>query len=190
MTTLAVPFPTLGKRETDPGLAYLRAMAQGEPSALEALYHLYGGRVLSYLRGQLADEGLAEEVVQDVFLAAWHASAAFRGESKVLTWLLTIAHNRAINARRRKRATLVALEPRLAGTADSAVGVGSRLDMNAALSRLPDVQRAALELVFYHGLSVVEAAAVLDGPEGTVKSRLHRAKATLRKLLDEDRRHA
>lgn len=190
MTTLAVPFPTVGTRETDPGLTHLRAMAQGDSGALEALYHLYGGRVLSYLRGQLADEGMAEEVLQDVFLAAWHASAAFRGESKVLTWLLTIAHNRAINARRRRRAPIVALEPRLAGTADSAAGVGGRLDMEHALSRLPDVQRAALELVFYHGLSVVEAAAVLDVPEGTVKSRLHRAKAALRRYLDGDDRHA
>ncbi|MFN8559998.1 MAG: RNA polymerase sigma factor [Dehalococcoidia bacterium] len=190
MTTLAVPFPTVGTRETDPGLTHLRAMAQGDSGALEALYHLYGGRVLSYLRGQLADEGMAEEVLQDVFLAAWHASAAFRGESKVLTWLLTIAHNRAINARRRRRAPIVALEPRLAGTADSAAGVGGRLDMEHALSRLPDVQRAALELVFYHGLSVVEAAAVLDVPEGTVKSRLHRAKAALRRYLDGDERHA
>lgn len=185
MTTLAVPFPTLGQREADAGLAHVRGMAQGDAAALEALYTLYGSRVLSYLRGQLSDEGLAEEVLQDVFLAAWHAAAAFRGESKVLTWLLTIAHNRAINARRRRRATLVALEARLAGAADAAVGVGRRLDMAAALDRLPEAQRAALDLVFYHGLSVVEAATVLDVPEGTIKSRLHRAKAALRRLLDE-----
>ena len=190
MTTLAVPFPTLGQRDADPGLAHVRGMAQGESTALEALYGLYGGRVLSYLRGQLSDEGLAEEVLQDVFLAAWHAAAAFRGESKVLTWLLTIAHNRAINARRRRRLTLVSLETRLAGRDDGAAGVGGRLDMAAALNRLPEAQRAALDLVFYHGLSVVEAATVLDVPEGTVKSRLHRAKAALRRLLDEDAPYA
>lgn len=192
MTTYAVPVRALRGRAaesedlSDAGL--IRAMAAGEAEALRTLYERLGPRVLSYLLGQLPTRELAEEVLQDVFLAAWRASGGFRGDSKVLTWLLTIAHNRAINARRRKQLDKVPLDSRRHGDVrapDLGERVAHRMDVRHALRTLPEAQRAALELVFFHGLAIAEAAAVLDVAPGTIKSRIFRAKAALRDHLGD-----
>ncbi len=168
-------------------------MAAGEADALRALYERHGSRVLAYLRGRVPTAELAEEVLQDVFMAAWRTAGNFRGDSKVLTWLLTIAHHRAINAMRRRRLQRVPLEDRF--VADDAASdpdsrAEKRTDVTHALRGLPETQREALELVFFHGLSIAQTAAVLAVAPGTVKSRIHRAKAALRdRLVDEDSDH-
>lgn len=84
----------------DPDRALLSAVAEGDPHALEALYTRHGLRLLHYLTGQLNDLALAEEVLQDVMLAIWQQAERFRGESRVTTWMLAIAHHHAISARR------------------------------------------------------------------------------------------
>lgn len=209
MTLLALPVSAV---DADPDLAFVQGMARGEETALEALYRQHGTGLLAYLSAQLGDRGLAEEVLQDVMLAAWHAAAAFRGESRVRTWLFCIAHNRAVNARRRKVLPMVAVDPsripsaapgqapgalELAHPADGhrspsaahgagAAAVDVRVDVRAALSGLPADQRAVVDLFFAHGLTVDEAASVLAVPPGTVKSRLHRARAALRGRLEVD----
>lgn len=169
-------------------LALVRAMARGDDTALGRLYALHGGGVLAYLRGRVEDGRLAEELLQDVMLAAWRGAAAFRGDARVRTWLLAIAHNRCINARRRRRVATVELAPRQVDPAGGGDGLAERaterLDLRRAVAELPEDQRAALELVFYHGLALAEAAQVLGVAEGTIKSRLHRARGALRDRLD------
>lgn len=189
MTALVVPVSKVQARETDPDVALVRAMAGGDRAALAAIYERHGARILTYLVGRLSDPALSEEVLQDVMLAAWRGSAAFRADSKVLTWLLSIAHNRAVNATRRKRVGESELDVR--AIADRPGGrrvdrVAEHLDLHTALRQLPEDQRAALELVFFHGLTVDETAAVLCTASGTIKSRLHRAKAALRRQLDAE----
>lgn len=175
----------------DPDLPLVQAMARGETAALEALYARYGGGVLAYLVRRLGDRTLAEEVLQDVMLAAWRAADGFRGAARVRTWLLTIAHHRAVNASRRRRLPQVSLDApdsQPAGTAAAMTAVPAggvdgrvtaRVDLRAGLRRLPADQRATLALVFFHGLSIEDAAAVLGVAPGTVKSRLHRARRAL-----------
>lgn len=190
VTTAAFTLEGLRTRSEDPDLALVRAMAKRDPEALDALYARYGSGVLSYLLGRLGDRQLAEEVLQDVMLAAWRSASSFRGEAKVRTWLLTIAHNRAINARRKRRVETVELDPRLSDRrgAQGARGTSSeQIDLRQALSQLPPDHRSALELVFFHELSIAEAAAVLEVAPGTVKSRLFRAKALLRDRLGPER---
>jgi RNA polymerase sigma factor (sigma-70 family) len=225
VTLVALPVPAT---DADPDLAFVRAMARGDETALEALYRRHGSALLAYLAVQLADRGLAEEVLQDVMLAAWHAAAAFRGDSRTRTWLFCIAHNRAVNARRRKVLPIVHLDAsRLADDAESRAesraervlpgtapgrswhadlpadamrdrrtghdggdhGLAARtidlqVDVSAALSILSADQRAAVDLFFVHGLSIDDIALVLAVPPGTVKSRLHRARAALRERLE------
>jgi RNA polymerase sigma-70 factor (ECF subfamily) len=173
--------------EHDPDGGLVAAMARGETWALDDLYARHGRRLLAYLAGLLDDRQLAEEVLQDVMLAAWRGAADFRGESRVTTWLLAIARRQALGARRRRRTTVVPLDED-APKDDS--GVFKRIErqasqdaVRAALGQLPADQRETLELIFYHELSGAEAAGVLGVPEGTVKSRLSRAKTTLRRLL-------
>ena len=169
----------------DPDLTWIRRMAVGDTDALGELYARHGAGVLAYLMGRLDDRRLAEEVLQDVMLAAWEAAPGFRGESKVRTWLLTIAHHRALNARRRRRLPL-ADEAQATDGAGDWEGAAERADLRSALARLPAGQRTALELVFGHGLTMAEVAEVLGVAPGTVKSRLHRAKRALRAILENE----
>jgi RNA polymerase sigma factor (sigma-70 family) len=174
----------------DPDLALLRAIANGDERALDELYARHGPALLTYLVGRLGDRQQAEEVLQDVLLAAWKGAARFRGESRVRTWLLSIARYRAINAQRRRtlpRAPFYeAAGASCAGPLEGLTREARRDQVRQALSQLPASQRETLELIFYHELSGPEAAAVLGVAPGTVKSRLHRAKATLRKLLQTE----
>ncbi|WP_162909583.1 RNA polymerase sigma factor [Aggregatilinea lenta] len=172
---------------SDPDRALLNAIAQGDTHALEALYVQHGLRLLHYLVGQLGDPALAEEVLQDVMLAIWQQARRFRGESRVTTWMLAIARHHAISARRRQKAPPGILPDHAVSSAPPPLDTLIRRDeceaVREALHSLPDDQRETLELVFYHGLSGPEAARVLGVAHGTVKSRLHRAKASLQKLL-------
>ena len=176
----------------NPDLALVHAMAAGDERALDELYTRYGGPILGFLSARLSSRQLAEEVLQDVMLAAWRNAATFRGESSVKTWLLAIARNRAINARRGRKFTFTPLQH----VFDLQTGDTEPLERVArkdrdtalrdALDRLPVLQREILVLVFFHQLTGPEVAKVLDIPVGTVKSRLHRAKEALRHALDRE----
>jgi RNA polymerase sigma factor (sigma-70 family) len=173
----------------DPDLELVRRMARGDEDALGEVYQRYASGLLAYLLGRLDDARLAEEVLQDVMLAAWRNARRFRGECRVRTWLLTITRSRAINAYHRQikpRAGERRLEEAEAGEgAASREAYGDYDELQAALRALPSEQRETLELVFYHGLSLEEAARVLKVAPGTVKSRLHRAKARLREWMKD-----
>ncbi|MEO0561499.1 MAG: sigma-70 family RNA polymerase sigma factor [Chloroflexota bacterium] len=169
----------------------VRAMAAQDPHALDALYTRHGPGLLGYLSGQLGNNRqLAEEVLQDVMLAAWKSAPNFRGDSKVRTWLIAIARNLAINVRRKRKVQVVELHDVYKEESTSPLERLERMDraeaLKAALRELPDSQRETLELVFFHQLSGPEVAEVLDISVGTVKSRLHRAKETLRGLLGDE----
>jgi RNA polymerase sigma factor (sigma-70 family) len=174
-----------------PDIDLIRAMADGDAHALDVLYTRHGGALLGYLTGQLGNNRqLAEEVLQDVMLAVWKAAPNFRGDSKVRTWLIAIARNQAINMRRKRKLQLVELHDTYNAEDTGPLEHLERLDRAAALREalreLPDAQRETLELVFFHQLSGPEAAEIMDCSVGTVKSRLHRAKETLRRLLGDE----
>lgn len=163
------------------------AIAGGDVSALNELYTRHGASLLNYLTSLLHDRQLAEEVLQDVMLAVWENAAHFRGESKVRTWLLSIARNRAINSQRRYTPALVELDES-AFSADTtplekAERDAQRLLLQQAIQQLPPFHQEILVLIFYHQLSGPEVAEVLGVTLGTVKSRLHRAKEMLRRTL-------
>ena len=171
----------------DPDMALIQAMVKGHVPALETLYARYGPGLLTYLKSRLEDSDLAEEVLQDVMLAAWKGAARFRGECRVRTWLMAITRNRAINAHRRRHQPIsLPLDwapPAILSQASHSERLDQVLDLEMALSSLPDQTRETIELVFYHGLSAKEAAYIQKIAPGTVKSRLHRAMNYLRKLM-------
>jgi RNA polymerase sigma-70 factor, ECF subfamily len=191
MPVIPYPGPSGG---ADPDLPLVQAMARGDQDALETLYVRHGRGVWAFVLGQLGDPGLAEEVLQDVMLAAWHGAPGFRGASKVRTWLLTIAHHRAVNAARSlgrdDDGSCGDYDEAPRGTHDDRILVGSveRVDVLSAIDGLSAAHRAVLELVFYQGLTVAEAAEVLAVAPGTIKSRLYRARAALRAELAEPAR--
>ncbi|MCC6801081.1 MAG: sigma-70 family RNA polymerase sigma factor [Anaerolineae bacterium] len=171
----------------EPDARLIERIARGETVALEALYARHGRALLTYLIGQVGEAHLAEEVLQDVMLVVWRGAAQFRGESAVTTWLLAIARRRAITARQRRAPVEQALDEQTAsedtGPVETLARRSEQSEVRAALRALPGDQRETLELIFYHGLTGPQAAEVLGVAPGTVKSRLHRAKIALERVL-------
>jgi RNA polymerase sigma-70 factor (ECF subfamily) len=170
----------------------IQGIAAGKTESLDMLYARYGSAVLNFLMARTRDRQTAEEVLQDVMMAIWRGAKNFREESRVLTWMLTIARNRAINAQRRKQPDIVVFEDELnlkghdTEPLEKVVKLDRASAIRDAIDLLPEHHREVLILVFYHSLSGAEVAEVLGISVGTVKSRLHRAKETLRGLLHSE----
>lgn len=179
-------------RETDEerARAALARIARGDEGALEELYRRYAPAVLAFASARLPDRGLAEEVAADVWLGCWRAAPAFRGDSRVLTWLLGIAKRQAYARMRRARPVECALDERVEQLADeegdpagaflAEAGVG---EIMAALDALEPALAETVRLAWLHELPYAEIAQVTDVPVGTVKSRVSRARTLLQKTL-------
>jgi RNA polymerase sigma-70 factor (ECF subfamily) len=139
----------------------------------------------------------AEEVAQDAFLRAWRALPGFRGEAAFGTWLHRIVTRRALDRRariaaRERREEAVESPPESADPGAAAAGPGPTGDAAGRLDRLLDrltpQARAAVVLYYYEDRSVAQVAQALSAPEGTVKTLLSRARATLREALEREER--
>lgn len=175
--------------ETQPATDYelLQRIASGDENALEIFYQQHGGRILNYLDGMLQDEQRAEEILQDVMEAVWENASSFRGESKVRTWLFTIARNHAINAIRGRKLILVPLNDDIfSENANAFIEFELVQALEQAFEQLSSRHREVLELKFYHGLKMAEISEVLAVPLGTVQSRLYHAKQEMRRLLKKE----
>ncbi|HWN21000.1 MAG TPA: sigma-70 family RNA polymerase sigma factor [Gaiellaceae bacterium] len=172
--------------------ALVALIARSDESALAELYDRIGGVAYGLAFRVLRDESLAEDAVQEAFLALWRSGAAtFVPErSKASTWLLTVVHRRAVDlVRREERRRAEPLESAAEPVVDSAeTSAWLRLErerVQAALRLLPDHQREAIELAYYGGFSQSELAERLGQPLGTIKSRMFSGLSRLRELLDE-----
>ena len=172
--------------------AILARVAGGELDALEELYDRYRTMAYSIAFRVTGDATLAEDVLQDAFLGAWrHAGRYVEGRGSVKTWLLAIVHHRAIDAIRRRRQTTElpdtdAFLPEALTLPDTWAEVRQRLDRDevaAALTAISDVQREAIELAYFGGLTQTEIAERVGAPLGTVKTRLRDGMVRLRGIL-------
>jgi RNA polymerase sigma-70 factor (ECF subfamily) len=176
----------------DADRAALNRIVRGELDALDELYERYKTMAYSIALRITNDGSLAEDVVQDAFLGAWrNASRYLEGRGSVKTWLLAIVHHRAIDAvRRRRPATDLpdrddAPPPELR-LPDVWADVAANLDaaaVRAALAEISDVQREAIELAYFGGLTQVEIAEQTGAPLGTVKSRMRLGLLAMRRVL-------
>jgi RNA polymerase sigma-70 factor (ECF subfamily) len=174
--------------------ALVALVARGDESALAELYDRVGRVAYGLAFRVLRDERLAEDAVQEGFLALWRTAAAFRAErAKASTWILTLVHRRAVDLVRReeKRRTEpipeeIASHAGETETTEEAAWLRfERERVQTALGQLPDVQREAIELAYYGGFSQSELAERLGVPLGTIKSRMFAGLARLRELLDD-----
>lgn len=142
-----------------------------------------------------ADGALAEDVVQDAFLGVWRNAGRYvEGRGSVKTWLLSIVHHRAVDAVRRRRPTTELPEredvpPPALTLPDIWADVSAGLDREqiaAAMTTLSDVQREAIELAYWGGLTQQEIAERTGTPLGTVKSRVRLGLLSLRRALTGD----
>ena len=178
----------------DADRAVLGRIAEGELGALDDLYERYKTMAYSIAYRITNDATLAEDVVQDAFLGAWRNAARYvEGRGSVKTWLLSIVHHRAIDAVRRRRPTSElpdreAVPPAELRLPDVWAEVSSKLDavtVRDAMAILSDVQREAIELAYFGGLTQVEVAERTATPLGTVKSRMRLGLLAMRRVLLE-----
>jgi RNA polymerase sigma-70 factor, ECF subfamily len=178
----------------------MRLIARGLPEALSELYDRYARLVYSLALSTVGDAHSAEEIVQDVFFRVWEKADTYRAEqSKVSTWISSIARNRAIDVLRKRQ---VRPEGRSIAWNDLTLETIAQKDgydpeeqveqslearrVRAALARLPVEQQRALALAYFLGYTQSQIAEELREPLGTVKTRIRAAMQKLRELLVDE----
>jgi len=171
--------------------ALVALAARSEQTALAELYDRYGRPAYGLALRILRDEALAEDAVQDAFLAVWRTAARFMPEKgKASSWILTLVHRRAVDlVRREERRRTDPLDelaqPTGEATDEEAWLRAQRQVVQEALRKLPPDQREAIELAYYGGFTQSELAERLGLPLGTIKSRMFAGLRRLRELLAE-----
>jgi RNA polymerase sigma-70 factor (ECF subfamily) len=162
----------------------LRRIAAGDPTAVDDLYERFRRPAFALARRILADDTLAEDVLQDVFLSVWRDPGAFDGRRGTFaSWLLALVHHKAVDAVRREESQrrrqglaqddLILQEPLSArDVEDEAWSRTVAERVRSALGELPATQREALTLAYYGGYTQREVAALTGAPLGTVKTRM------------------
>lgn len=201
---------TAATGSSDAGL--VASLARGDANALEELYDRYADPIYRAAFRRLGDRQLAEEVLQDTYLALWNRAELYDpAAGSLLAWLSTIARNRAVDRLRAlgRRPNALPLSAMVDDDAaddrgmDRALAQGEmlgggmtetdpvvvadraalRLEIRAALDGIPEAERQVLDLAYYHELTQSEIAARLGWPLGTVKTRTRRALLRLRSAL-------
>lgn len=176
----------------DAANALLQRVATGDQRAFSDLYDIIAARMLGLVRHVLKDHSQSEEVVQEVMLEVWQTAARFDpNKGRAVTWMLTMAHRRAIDRVRsaqssRDRDTKVGIRDLDREFDSVSESVEIRVEherVEKALSRLTDLQRQAVELAYYGGYSHSEVADMLSVPIGTVKTRLRDGMIRLREEM-------
>lgn len=180
-------------------------VALGDRQAFEAIYRATSAQLFGVVLRINSDRAQAEEVLQEVFVNVWRSAGGFDAAlSQPLTWLTSVARNRAIDSLRRRAAEPATIS-RFQGSEDDEGGERDLLDalpsaaagplelltqasefhaLEACMETLSGEQRSSLALAYYQGLSHAEVAVQMSQPLGTVKSWVRRGLLSLRTCLD------
>lgn len=170
-----------------PDFALLSAVRSGSESAMAALYDRYSSVVYAVALRVLGDTGVAEDVLQEVFMQLWRNPGMFdssRGD--LAPWLAVITRNRAIDQLRKRRPEtdiediVVSVEPDMSGEAERSQAMEK---VRGVLGNMPAPQRDALEMAYFQGLSHTEISEKTGEPLGTIKTRIRAGLTTLRKAF-------
>ena len=180
------PSPDNMIAQADSERADVALAAAGDSQAFERLYRAQVNRIHSLVRRMVGGDGDADELVQDVFVRAWQRLSTFRGEAQFGTWLHRLAVNLVLNwqksaGRGRK---LFDDDSALEVTPTRRVSNEDRMDLEAALRRLPPGARQVLVLHDVEGFKHEEIASMLGVQTGTSKAQLHRARKLLRNYVE------
>ncbi len=171
--------------------ALIRRLAARDQTAMSALYARHHVRLYRYLVRLVRNESIAEELMNEVFLETWRKAKSFEGRSAVSTWLISIAHNKAVSLLRKRREEALdeGYASQIADHEDTPEVVSQKRSkaeiMQACMEQLSPDHREIIDLVYYHDKSVLEAAAILEIPENTVKTRMFYARKKLAELMRE-----
>jgi RNA polymerase sigma-70 factor (ECF subfamily) len=179
-----VEVPEDGTDAVDDAARLIVRSAQGDQEAFARLYDMLSPRVFGLILRVLVDRAQSEEVLQEVFLEVWQSAdrfAANKGQGR--TWVLTIAHRRAVDRVRSAQSSTD--RDRRIGARDLDVphdGVPEQVELRIerAVAALPEVQREAISLAYFGGYSQSEIAALVGAPLGTIKTRMRDGLSRLR----------
>ncbi|RLD04977.1 MAG: hypothetical protein DRI56_10285 [Chloroflexota bacterium] len=163
----------------------LSRVAKGDESAFEQLYDSYNIPIYNYLVRLTHKEAIAENLLQETFLAVWESAGKFRGEAQVKSWIYRISHNKAVTWLRKTNKDEIPrelplneahLQEKYTESPEGAIiREGQEGNVRRALESLSAKHRAVVELAYVHEFSYREIARIVDCPEGTVKSRMNYA---------------
>lgn len=183
----------IGASETD---RLLLSVAAGSQDAFTRLYDAVAGPIYGIACQVLRDPARAEEVAQEVMLEVWQTAPRYRPESgHAMTWMMTIAHHRAVDcvrtarrsAERERAVSQRDSVPAFDDVAEAVEAIGEREEVRTCLRQLTAELLQPVLLVYYRGLTHAEVASALSLPLGTVKSRLRRALTYMRQCLGAPR---
>jgi RNA polymerase sigma-70 factor (ECF subfamily) len=172
--------------------ALMRRVARRDADAFAALYDQTRSRVYGLVTRVLRDAGYSEETTQEIYLEVWRTAGAYdSAKGSALSWLLTMAHRRAVDRVRAEQAAgqreskygAASVERPGDLVADSAIASDERRRVAACLDSLTDVQRQCIELAYYSGLTYAEVSERLSANLSTIKSRMRDALRGLRGCL-------
>jgi RNA polymerase sigma-70 factor (ECF subfamily) len=164
-------------------------IAAQDQAALRGLYARHQARVFRFLLRLVRQEAIAEELTNEVFMEAWRHAASFEGKSSAATWLLSIAHHRAVSSLRRRREQSWNEEEaaEIADAEDDPEVQLQKTDKASLLRRcleaLSPEHREVIDLVYYHEMSIGEVSSIVGIPESTVKTRMFYARKRMSELL-------
>jgi RNA polymerase sigma-70 factor (ECF subfamily) len=173
----------------------MQLVAANGPDAFEVVLERHADAAFSLAYRMCGKRSVAEDVTQESFLALWRSGGRYdHPRGSVRTWILSIVHNRAIDALRRSgaherwRASDDGIEDRLEApdrTDIQALDMAASAEIHVVLGKLPVEQRRVIELAFFDGLTHTEIASMLNAPVGTVKGRMRLGLQKLRSHLED-----
>ncbi len=156
-------------------------MARGDRAALESLYRRHAGWIAGRLARMTQSRDAVEEALQDSFMAYWKSAASYRGEGDVGAWMWGIARRRLVSLTRKQIADVPDEPDDFPLLPDDAVVLKEDVaKVRDLVARLPVEQREVIERVVFGDQSLVDVARAMNVPVGTLKSRLHRARAHIK----------
>jgi RNA polymerase sigma-70 factor (ECF subfamily) len=164
-------------------------IADGDKAALKLLYLRHSARVYRFVVRLIGSESAAEETVNEVFLAVWRDARRFKGKSQVGTWLLGIARFKALSHCRRRSEVPLDQHARdlIEDASDGPAALNGkrrRRDiLQKCMTTLTPIHREMINLISCQGRKVEEVAQTTGVPVSTIKTRLHRARGPMAKLL-------
>ncbi len=167
----------------------LHRTATGDQRAYEELYRLLSNRIFAFAQRMVDNAAVAEEILMDTMLDVWNQASDFRGDSKVTTWVLGIARNKALMALRSARSKggqaeniddyQEVLDAEVPDGFEHMAEKQSSEIIQGCMEKLSDTHRECVHLIHFEDLSMKEVAEIQGKPEGTIKSRLSNARAKL-----------
>ncbi|OON82240.1 sigma-70 family RNA polymerase sigma factor [Streptomyces tsukubensis] len=170
----------------------LGEVARGDQDAFTEVYNAVSGPVLGLVRSVLRDPAQSEEVAQEVLVEVWRTATRFRpNKGSAMTWILTLAHRRAVDrvrsaqasTDRERRAALLERTPAFDEVTEQVERRLEREQVRRCLRTLTELQRESVSLAYYRGLAYREVGELLSVPLGTVKTRLRDGLIRLRDCL-------